>query len=64
VLTGDARAPLTAAARRSDLLVVPRAAVPCLGRERIEAAQLALASGGPVLITPDSDFPPAIASGS
>ena len=40
--------------------MLPRVAVPCLGRERIEAAQLALASGGPVLITPDGDFPAAI----
>lgn len=60
VLTGECRAQLTAATRRSDLLVFPRAAAPCLGRERIEASQLALASGGPVLITPDGDFPPAV----
>ena len=60
VLSGDARSQLTAAARRADLLVFPRSAVPCLGRERIEAAQLALASGGPVLITPEGDFPPAV----
>ena len=60
VMAGDARGHLTAAARRADLLVVPRSAVACLGRERIDAAQLALASGGPVLITPEGDFPPAV----
>lgn len=60
VMTGDTRGKLTAAARRSDLLVMPRLATPCLGREKIEAAQLALASGGPVLITPDGDFSPAV----
>lgn len=58
VMTVDAREHLTAAARRSDLLVVPRTMTPCLGHERIDAAQLALASGGPVLITPEVDFPP------
>ena len=58
VLTGDTRARLVAAARRSDLLVVPRAATVCLGRDRVEAAQLALACGGPVLVTPEADFAP------
>lgn len=60
VLSGDTRAKLTAAARRADLLVMPRVAVPCLGRDKVEAAQLALACGGPVLITPDGDFAPSV----
>lgn len=57
MLCGDVRARLTAAARRSDLLVMPRTVVPCLGQEKVEASQLALAVGGPVLITPAGDFP-------
>jgi len=60
VMTGDSCATLTAAARRSDLLVMPRLALPCLGRQKVEAAELALASGGPVLITPQGDFAPAV----
>jgi len=60
VMTGDGRTQLTAAARRADLLVMPRLAVPCLGREKVEAAHLALASGGPVLIAPEGDFAPAV----
>lgn len=60
MLAGDVRRRLTAAARRSDLLVAPRTALPCLGHEKVEAAQLALAIGGPVLITPDGDFSPTV----
>lgn len=60
VMTGDSRAKLTAAARRADLVVMPRLATPCLGAEKVEAAQVALACGGPVLIAPDGDFSPAV----
>jgi len=60
VMTGDSRAKLTAAARRADLLVMPRRVTPCLGRDKVEAVQLALACGGPVLIAPDGDFSPAV----
>jgi len=58
VLSSDVRPRLIAAARRSDLLVVPRTASVCLGREHLDAAQLAMACGGPVLITPEADFAP------
>lgn len=60
VLRGDTRAGLTAAARRSDLLVMPRLAQPCLGRDKLDATHLVLASGGPVLITPERDFAPTV----
>lgn len=58
IMTGDSAAQLTAFARRSDLVIAPRSMTPCLGRARIEAVQLALNSGGPVLVTPEGDFAP------
>jgi nucleotide-binding universal stress UspA family protein len=60
VLTGDSRGQLVAAARRADLVVMSRRAVACLGRDKVEAAHLALACGGPVLVTPESDVAPSI----
>jgi len=60
VFTGDSRGQLVAAARRADLVIMPRQAIACLGRERVEAAQVALACGGPVIVTPETDFAPSV----
>jgi len=58
--TRDARAWLVSAARRSDLLVIPRSVAPCLARDAIAAGDVALSMGGPVLITPENDFAPSV----
>lgn len=57
VFAGDADDALVAAARRTDLTIMPRLASACCGLHQIGAADLALASGGPVLVVPP--IPPA-----
>lgn len=57
---GDFDEQLLACARRADLTVFPRTAKACLGGNRITAAEVALASGGPVLVTPDDDYAPPV----
>ena len=59
-LSGDYHPPLLAAARRADLTIMPRTAKACLSEHEISAAQLAMASGGPVLITPQDDYAPPV----
>ena len=59
-LSGDYHAPIMAAARRADLTVMPRVAKACLSEHEISAAHLAMASGGPVLITPQDDYAPPV----
>lgn len=54
VITAQDPAVLIAPARRADLLVIPNHVRPCRGRTRLGAAEFALASGGPVLVAPDS----------
>jgi len=58
LVSGDSPQPFLAVARRSDLTIVPRHAKACLSEHGLSAAQVALASGGPVLITPDEDYAP------
>lgn len=55
---GDYDNDLFGCARRTDLTVMGRTARASLGANRISAAQVALAGGGPVLITPDDDYAP------
>lgn len=50
---GDAPAEFYGCARRTDLVVFPKSAKVCHVDNRITAAQVALASGGPMLIVPD-----------
>ncbi|MDP1875049.1 universal stress protein [Phenylobacterium sp.] len=57
---GDSPAAFLAVARRSDLTVFPRQAKACLSEHGLSAAQVTLASGGPVLITPDDDYAPPV----
>lgn len=57
---GDSPQPFLAVARRSDLTIFPRHAKACLSEHGLSAAQVALASGGPVLITPDDDYAPPV----
>lgn len=47
-------------ARRVDLTVMGRTAQACLGSNRVSAAQVAMASGGPVLVTPEDDYAPPV----
>lgn len=58
MVSGDSPQPFLALARRSDLTIFPRQAKACLSEHGLSAAQVALASGGPVLITPDDDYAP------
>lgn len=60
MVSGDAPRGFLALARRSDLTIVPREAKACLSEHGLSAAQVALASGGPVLITPDDDYAPPV----
>lgn len=57
---GDSPHGFLSVARRSDLSVIPRQAKACLSEHTLSAAQVALASGGPVLITPDDDYAPPV----
>lgn len=57
---GAAADPLIACARRADLTILPTVATPCLGQSRITAAEIGLACGGPILVTPDDDYAPPI----
>lgn len=58
IVNGDWDTELVSCARRTDLTVLPSQTSARLGRHRIAAAQVALACGGPVLITRDEAFPP------
>ncbi|MFN3522693.1 MAG: universal stress protein [Phenylobacterium sp.] len=59
-ISGDTPDGLIACARRHDLTITPRHAKACLTDHRISAADLAMASGGPVLILPDEGYAPPI----
>lgn len=60
MVSGDSPGPFLAVARRSDLTIFPRQAKACLSEHGLSAAQVTLASGGPVLITPDDDYAPPV----
>lgn len=60
MVSGDSPQAFLALTRRSDLTVVPREAKACLSEHGLNAAQVTLASGGPVLITPDDDYAPPV----
>ncbi|MBU6320205.1 MAG: universal stress protein [Alphaproteobacteria bacterium] len=45
-------------ARRCDLVVSPVSVQASLGQNRVSAAQIAMASGGPVLVLPDAGYEP------
>ncbi|MCG9915888.1 MAG: universal stress protein [Phenylobacterium sp.] len=60
MVSGDAPQAFLALTRRSDLTIVPRQAKACLSEHGLNAAQVTLASGGPVLITPDDDYAPPV----
>ncbi len=60
LIGGDQPDELIACARRFDLTVFPTAAVASFSQTKTTAAQLALASGGPVLVVPDGGFGPTI----
>lgn len=51
-ISGDDHQPTIGLARRADLTVFPLEAAANFGQNRISAAQLALACGGPVLVVP------------
>lgn len=59
-MNGDSELDLVACARRVDLTVFPPLVAASLGISEISAADLGLASGGPVLITPETIAAPAI----
>ena len=54
VIDGDTSEDLVACARRFDLTVMPTKAYASLGQHAISAAELALGSGGPVLVLPQA----------
>lgn len=55
---GDSPQSFLALARASDLTIFPRQAKACLSEHGLSAAQVTLASGGPLLITPEDDYAP------
>lgn len=59
-VNGDHADALVACARRTDLTIMPNRMVAYMGQRRLEAANLGLACGGPVLITPHDDYAPPI----
>lgn len=60
MVSGDSPQAFLALTRRSDLTIFPRQAKACLSEHGLTAAQVTLASGGPVLITPDDDYAPSV----
>ena len=52
-VNGDSADDLIACARRADLTVIGTQAAPKFGQQRISAADVAIGSGGPVLVIPD-----------
>lgn len=52
-VNGDSPRDLLACARRFDLTVLPTMTTPSVGQQRIAAAEIAMGSGGSVVVTPD-----------
>jgi nucleotide-binding universal stress UspA family protein len=59
-IEGDTDEPLGACARFFDLTILPSIARTSHGLNRISAASVAMASGGPVLVLPEQGFTPSI----
>lgn len=58
-INGDNDAQLVACARRHDLTILPGVMKPAFGDNRLTAAQIAMACGGPVLVLPRAGYPAA-----
>jgi nucleotide-binding universal stress UspA family protein len=56
-IDGDSEEELIGCARRHDLAILPSRIVSALGENSFSAAQVAMASGGPVLVTPQAGYP-------
>jgi nucleotide-binding universal stress UspA family protein len=56
-VNGDTAAPLAACARRHDLTILPPEMTPAFGKTVIRAAEVGMASGGPVLVLKHGGFP-------
>ena len=59
-VNGDRIDGLVACARRADLTITPNRMLVHMGQRHVEAADVGLACGGPVLITPHDDYAPPI----
>lgn len=59
-VNGDHVDGLVACARRADLTITPNRMLVHMGQRHVEAADLGIACGGPVLITPHDDYAPPI----
>ena len=57
-LDGERADELIAYARRYDLAILPRRTTPAFGDNVVTAEQVGMASGGPMLVLPESGFPP------
>lgn len=57
-IDGDRPGALTACARCFDLTILPSVVAPSHGQNETPAAEVAMGSGGPVLILPDAGFEP------
>lgn len=55
-VNGDNIDGLVACARRSDLTIMPNRMLVSMGQRHVEAANVGVACGGPVLITPHDDY--------
>lgn len=60
IVDGDLDDDVIACARRCDLVISPASIQASLGQNRVSAAQIAMASGGPVLVLPDAGYEPQI----
>ncbi|WP_312163296.1 universal stress protein [Phenylobacterium sp.] len=56
--SGDYPDTVIACARRADLVIMPSRMAIHMGQKHVAAADLAMASGGPVLVTPADDYAP------
>lgn len=59
-VNGDHVDGLVACARRADLTIIPNRMLVHMGQRHVEAADVGMACGGPVLITPHDDYAPPI----
>ena len=59
-VSGDHPDALIACARRADLVVMPARMAVYMGQKHVSAADVAMASGGPVLVTPTDDYAPPV----
>ncbi|MES3027610.1 MAG: universal stress protein [Pseudomonadota bacterium] len=59
-VNGDHDDALVACARRTDLTIMPNRMVIHMGQRHVDAANVGVACGGPVLITPHDDYAPPI----